>query len=459
MTFRSNLTRLPGMVALAITVLGARGQCQSGTGRPAGGATSPPQPGSARTVVAPSSAGAIVPVSAQTATAEMLTISPDTQREFLLRSARTAWAFVQRETSPAGFIGATETYPYMTVWDMASSFAAAQSALDLDIIDQPHYRAFIDRALTTIEGMPLYDGAAFNKLYASRSGAMVDRSLKASTQGYGWSVLDHGRMLVWLRIIAARDSSFAARTQAIVSRLNMGRLVQHGYLYGEDLDPESGKTRSYQEGRVGYEQYAAGGFALWGARAEKALSFTTNGKPVTVEGATVLADARGNDLLTSEPFVMQGLELGWTGADWRPLSLAVLAAQEARFRETGIVTMISEDALPVAPAYFYYYLLWHNGKAFVVTNPSGTPSDSFPRWVSAKAAFGYHALAPSDYTWRALQTVKYGATTNRGWAAGVFEGTQTATKTFNLNTAALVLESAAYAVRGCPLIQPTCTAR
>ena len=119
------------------------------------------------------------------------------------------------------------------------------------------------------------------------------------------------------------------------------------------------------------------------------------------------------------------------------------------------MTMVSEDAIPVPPAYFYYYLLYHDGKPFVVSTVSGAVSDSFPRWVSAKAAFGYHALAPSAYTWLALQTVKYGSSTT-GWTAGVYEGTKESTKTFNLNTAAIVLESAAYAKRGCAFIQKTC---
>ena len=63
---------------------------------------------------------------------------------------------------------------------------------------------------------------------------------------------------------------------------------------------------------------------------------------------------------------------------------------------------------------------------------------------------------PSEYTWLALQTVKWGATSGRGWTAGVYEGTRNSTRIFNLNTAAIVLESALYFERGCPLIQRTC---
>lgn len=379
-----------------------------------------------------------------------------TQREFMRKSALAAWEFVVRSRSQAGFVGATDSYPYMTVWDLASTLAATYSARELGLITPAQYHAAIDRSLTTVEGMTLFDNAAFNKLYAAKTGAMVDRKNQTSSTGYGWSVLDHGRLLVWLKIIGQSDPGFATRTQAIVSRLDMKRLVSGGYLRGEDIDPANGTRRSYQEGRVGYEQYAAEGFALWGTRAEQALDFGANGRPVVVNDQTVLADVRKNDLLTSEPFVMMGLELGWPGTTWRPLSLSVLAAQEARFKRTGIVTMISEDAIPDPPAYFYYYLLYYNGMPFAVTSPGGDTASTFPRWVSAKAAFGYHALAPSDYTWRALQTVKWGMSPGRGWTAGVYEGTRNSTKSFNLNTAAIVLESAAYMQRGCAFIERSC---
>jgi hypothetical protein len=345
----------------------------------------------------------------------------------------------------------------MTVWDMASTLASVYAARELGFITPQEYRRRVDRSLTTIEKLPLFDNAAFNKLYASENGAMVDRKNAHTSTGYGWSVVDHGRLLVWLKLVGTTDPGFASRAQAIVSRLSMGRVIEGGYLVGEDTDPKDHTLRRYQEGRIGYEQYAAEGFALWGVRAEHALDFAANAKPVTVNDQTVLADTRGSDLLTSEPFVMMGLELGWPGQHWRPLALAMLAAQEARFKKTGLMTMVSEDAVPDPPAYFYYYLLYRDGLTWVVASPTGDTASSYPRWVSAKAAFGYHALAPSDYSWRALQVVQSGATPDRGWTAGVYEGTRKPTKAFNINTAAIVLESALYFQRGCPFIEPRCS--
>ena len=457
MTLPRSVRRWPALTLLSVALTAANGPCALHAG-----AQSPTR----ADTVAPRSSGTLprdttqvggmgsrlslpTPPSARASTTE--------QRNFMRQSARSAWNFVSRSMSPgAGFVGATDTYPYMTVWDMASTIASIHSARQLGLINAGQYHRAMERAFRTIEKMPLYDRAAYNKLYASNTGAMVDRKTATSGKGYGWSVLDHGRLLIWLRIIGANDTTYATRAQAMVARLDMSRLVRDGYLQGEDLHPADSSVRRYQEGRIGYEQYAAEGFALWGARAERALDFGANGKSTMVLGHPVLADTRGDDLLTSEPFVMMGLELGWTSPTWRSLSLSVLAAQEARYKQTGIVTMVSEDAIPDPPAYFYYYLLYHNGKPFVVTAPSGEIAPTYPRWVSAKAAFGYHALVPSEYTWLALQTVKWGATSGRGWTAGVYEGTRNSTRIFNLNTAAIVLESALYFERGCPLIQRTC---
>jgi hypothetical protein len=347
-----------------------------------------------------------------------VTVSSEEQKNFMMKSARSAWSFIERNYRPAsGFPQATENYEFVTIWDVGSALAAYYSAHQLGLIPESKYRNNTKRALETLARMPLYDGRAPNKLFASSTGFMVDRNEKKTEKGYGVSVIDLGRLLIWLHIIAENDSTLAPLAREVVARYELKDFVKDGYLMGEDLDPANGKVRKYQEGRIGYEQYAAEGFALWGVRAERALDFAANGKPVRVNGHTVLADKRRTDMLTSEPFVMMGMELGWTGPHWRPLSLGILAAQEERWKQTGTITMVSEDAVPIPPAYFYYYLLHRDGKDFVVASPLGEPVDKNPRWVSAKAAFGYHALSPSDYTWKALQAVKYGSN-SEGWTAG-----------------------------------------
>ena len=379
-------------------------------------------------------------------------VSVAAQREFLLASARSAWAYVRRNYHPStGFVGATDQYPYVTVWDVGSILGAYLAARELGFITPDDYRERVSRVLRSLESARLHDGVAFNRLYAAGSGRMVGRDHRPTTGGHGWSATDLGRLLLWLKIVATDDRAYEATARRIVGRLDVDRLVRDGYLRGEELTPR-GRRRLFQEGRIGYEQYAAAGFALWGIRAESALDLHANSTPVTVFGQSVLGDRRGDDLLTSEPLVMLGLELGWPSADWERLARAVLAAQEERHRRTGLVTIVSEDAVPRPPAYFYYYLLHHNGQDFVVVTPSHDLVPWNLRWVSAKAAFAWHALFPSAYTWLALQTVKGAESPNVGWSAGVYERSRIRVQSNNLNTAAVILESAAYFMRGCPLI-------
>jgi hypothetical protein len=385
-------------------------------------------------------------------------VAAQVQRQFLTTSARTAWAYVRRNYSTSsGLVRSLDNWDYVTIWDVASALAAFHSARGLKLITETDYRRRMDRALATLAEMPLYMDVAFNKTYSARNARMVDREQQVSATGYGWSSTDMGRFLVWMRIIADNDSIARPAVDRIVARIRLERLVADGYLRGGNIDINTKEHLEYQEGRIGYEQYAALGLAAWGTQAASSLDFGLNAQPTDVLGYRILGDRRGDDMVTSEPFIMAGMELGWVNPVWEEQARNVLAAQRERFTRTGQVTMVSEDAVPLPPAHFYYYGVLREGRQFVVQAPGGGISDQYPRWISTKAAFGWHALFPSDYTWKALQTVRPAGASGRGWTAGVFERSKRPTPSFNLNTAALVLEAAYYAQRNCPLIKPSCS--
>jgi len=375
------------------------------------------------------------------------------ERGLYLDASRSAWAFVNRNyQASTGLARAHDTYQYVTMWDVASALAATYSAHELGLIADAPYNQRIQRALATLSAADLFDGAAFNKSYDSRTGKMIDRRQRISSKGYGWSVTDLGRLLTWLRIIAVNQPQFATQATTIVKRLNIARLISSGYLQGTDLDPQTGQLRVYPEGRMGYEQYAAAGLALWGFRAEKALDARLNALPVDVFGVSIIADKRGDERITSEPYIMMGMETGWYSPELREQAWRLLAAQEARYRATGMITMASEDALPDPPYYFYYYNIYRQGRPFTVDAQAATGYLDRPRWISSKAAFAWHALLPSSYTLAALQAVQGAVISGRGWGAGVYEGTLRPTGDASLNTAALILEAAVYNLRGHPFL-------
>jgi hypothetical protein len=368
-------------------------------------------------------------------------------REAFLSAARTAWVYVENNYQPAtGWVNSVDGYPYATIWDIGSGLMALFAAERLGLLDGDEYDARMRRALRTLLDAGLFGDVAFNKNYSTRTGQIAGRPGQEDTEerGYGWSALDVGRLLVVLHVIDRNHPQYRDLVHGIVGRLDFERLVADGYLRGEDVDSR-GRLRRYQEGTLGYEQYAATGFAAWRHEAPHALNVRRNARPVAVHGIPLLADVRGREHLTSDPFVMMGLETGWS-PDMRDLAWRVLAAQEARWRSTGVVTMVNEDAL-TGPPHFLYYSVYGSGRAFHVEAPAGAPPGPAPRTTSVKAAYGWHALLPGSYTWRVIERVQPARGEN-GWGAGVFEADGRVSGPANVNTAAVVLEAALYVLAG-----------
>lgn len=368
---------------------------------------------------------------------------------FYQDAARLAWRFMDANYRPStGFVSATRDWDNTTVWDIGGQLLAFLAAKELGLLNQTEFDRRTRKALETLTRAQLYDGAAYNKTYSTKTGAPGEGGL------HGWSATDLGRLLVGLKVIAVREPHLAQLAERVVRRMDFDEIVKDGYLYGR-IKGNSGRPWTFQEGRIGYEQYTAHGFDAWGIPVANALNLRANAEPVTVLGVPLLADKRWQDRLVSEPFILLGLELGMP-SDVAELASNMLRLQEDRFKTTGQITITSEDALDVAPHYFFYYCVYCNRKPFVIDlSTPGKEMDS-PRWVSTKGAFGWHALMPTSYTKRALDLVATARDSNRGWSSGVYERTNASTKTYDINTAAVILEVAAYQLRGRrPQIQRT----
>ena len=375
---------------------------------------------------------------------------PSTNDPALDTAAIIAWRQFERLWVPeSGLARATFDYDKLTTWDIGSVLGALYAGRVLGFLDEIEYRERMCVTLETLEAMPLFQDSVFHKLYDSNTGRMAERSGRATDRGYAWSATDLGRFLVWLRIIGSTDSSLTDLTTRIARRMKLDRVVDNGYMYGEDATP--GRRRyHFQEGRVGYEQYAARGFALWGHDVALAADINTNSQPVEVYGIELPKDARGLDRLTSEPFILLGLEIGWTDEEAK-VAKALLEVQAERYRRTKIVTIVSEDAVGVEPHYFYYYCVYCSGRAFVIESHEPGRRFNSPRWQSTKATFGWHALLPSAYTALAVERIQR-ARASVGWSSGVMERSNVPTRSYDINTAAVILEAAAYRKLGRPFL-------
>ena len=369
------------------------------------------------------------------------------ERQFYTDMAKSAWRFLDTNYKPAtGFVSATADWANTTIWDIGGQFLAFRAAKELGLITQDEFDKRMKKALSTLEKAPLYRDIAYNKTYSTTTGGIGEGG------SHGFAATDLGRFLAALKIVSTHEPQLSAQIERVVKRIDMSKIVKGGYLYGT-LQGSRGQPWTFQEGRIGYEQYVARGFAEWGADVANALDVTKNGRPKKVYGVEILEDTRWQDRLLSEPFVLYGLEFGLTGA-YRDLAANVLKAQQARFDSTGKMTIVSEDASTLPPHYFYYYCVYCSGKPFSIDVSTPGKTLDGPRWVSTKAAFGWHAIMPSEYTKKAIDFVSAANDPNKGWASGVMEDTRQSTKSWDVNTAAVLLEVAYYQLRGGkPLIE------
>jgi hypothetical protein len=374
------------------------------------------------------------------------------ERQLYLDAARTSWNLVNRITEPStGLARAHARYAYVTLWDIAGVIAANYTAHELAFIDDATYDRHIQRILATLSSVDLYDKTAFNRIYDAQTGRMVDNAGKISNVGAGWSSVDIGRLLVWLRIVSVKQPKYLPLATQVVRRLNMSKVLDDGFLRGLQVDPKTGKKETFTEDEIGYQQYALSGFSMWGARVNPdGLDVRRNVAAINVMGVRLLISSPGNDRVMSEPFIMIGMETGFRTADIARQATQVLAAQTARYQQMKIVTAVTEDALPDPPYYFYYYSVYHRGNPFVVESLDDKIVEN-PRWVSAKAAFGWNAVLPNAYTQLLVRTVRPAGTPD-GWGSGVYEDTLRPTGVPSLNTAALIMESALYKTRGRPIL-------
>ena len=365
--------------------------------------------------------------------------------------ATTGWAYFENNVDPAtGLANSVAGFPSTTLWDTASYLMALLSARDLDLIDPKVFDDRMARALASLAKLPLYGNALPNKSYDTRTLAMTDYDNKPSDGGIGWSAIDIGRLLVPLNVIAWHHPKHTEVARQVIARWNTGQLVRGGELFGMQANPGAA-PQALQEGRLGYEQYAARTLSLMGLDVAAASDWQHQLQVVNVDGVQVPADARdpkqfgAQNFVVSEPYVLAGLEFGWTQAAadyaWR-----VYRAQQARFRRTGVLTAVTEDHVDQAP-FFVYNSVYSAGKPWATVTDKGADATAL-RTLSTKAAFGWYALYRDAYSIQLVDAVTPLGDPQQGWLAGLYEEGKRPNKSLTANTNAVVLESMAYIARG-----------
>ncbi|EIJ42537.1 Protein of unknown function (DUF3131) [Beggiatoa alba B18LD] len=364
-----------------------------------------------------------------------------------LKQAQIAWQyFEQNYQAQTGLVNSVDQYTATTMWDTASYLMALISAYQLEIISPFTFDQRVSLLLTSLARMPLFDNQLPNKSYNTISLEMTDYNNVPLARGIGWSAIDIARLLVPFNILVWQYPQHTPAIQKVIRRLDFSALVHNGQMMGAIVD-STGKTVYVQEGRLGYEQYAAKSLALLGLDVSVALHYTDFLKLLPMYNINIPTDYRTPDrydahnYVVSESYILDGLEFGWDDTS-RELAYRVYQVQEARYKDTQLLTAVSEDHIDQAP-YFVYNTIYSSGHFWNTITDKGEDASQF-KSLSLKAVFGWHVLYQTDYTQLMIEKVNQLYDEKKGWYAGLYEKNQQANKAITANTNAIVLESLNY---------------
>ncbi len=378
------------------------------------------------------------------------------------RWAKIAWTYFENNYNPkTGLVNSVDMYPSTTMWHTADYLAALVAVRELEIIEPCEFDNRLSKLLDFLNTMDLFFGRLPNKVYHTRTGKMVDYSNQP--QEMGWSALDLGRLLIWLKIIKCRYPIFAEYIDKAVLRWNFCDVIDNcGSLYGGIK--VHNQIQLFQEGRLGYEEYAAKGFQVWGFDTTMASKIEPYEK-AKIYGIEIPYDSRDprktgtHSPVLSMGFVLDGLEFNWdrssdkkgldsrhTDAVMAGIAESIYKVQETRYKKENIFTARSDHQVS-GPPYFVYDSIFAAGYPWNVISDSGQYHKE-QSLVSTRAAFGMWSIWKTDYTDCLMKVVECLNDTTKGWYEGRREKTGGYMKIITSSTNTTVLESLLYKVQG-----------
>ncbi|MDZ8053236.1 MAG: DUF3131 domain-containing protein [Aulosira sp. ZfuCHP01] len=270
-------------------------------------------------------------------------------------------------------------------------------------------------------------------------------------------------MLAALYNLKSHHPEYAAAVDRVVLDWSYLRVVRDGILSSTTTaKDQEGRTltRVNPETRLGYEEYAARAFQLWGFDVEGSAvggeykTALVEGVKVPIQRQRTDTNSQVNQYTVSNPFLLYALEFG-LDPKMRSLFEPIFQAQAERYRHTGTLTASATTLIDRKP-YTVHSAITAKDEPWIAVGDDGQTVPK-ARMVSTAVAFAYHALLPEHQYSQKL----FPATTDlynplTGYYEGFYETTGKTAVGFTGSTNSMILQSLLYTVMNRqPLIRPT----
>jgi len=374
-----------------------------------------------------------------------------------LEYAKIAWTYFENNyQETTGLFNSVDKYPATTLWDISSSLHALMSAYEINLIKKKEFDDKMLKGLTSLSKMALYKNKLPNKVYSTYTLEMVDYANHNTLDGVGWSAMDIGRIFSAFSRIRKFYPEFTLQVNRVIKRWDISKvLLKDATLHGIGFNFKDKRVRIVQEGKLGYEEYAAKGYLINGFDATESYKYTDFLKFNEIYGVQIGTDTRevkqhlAYNYILSEPYILDGIEYGWD-INSKELAYRVYQVQKKQAKKLGIPVAVSEDHVDKAP-YFVYNAIYTNGDTWVCLAESGEDASDFKSF-STKAAFAWSTLYKDEYSAVLIKNLEGLYDVKKGWFSGRYDKDAELNKALTANTNGIILECLSYKMNG-PLLK------
>ncbi|MBW4575189.1 MAG: DUF3131 domain-containing protein, partial [Aphanothece sp. CMT-3BRIN-NPC111] len=373
--------------------------------------------------------------------------------------AQGAWNYFNANyQSNTGLVNDRSDVKGVTPWGIGDYLAALNAARSLGIISAEEFDQRTRLLLGALTKLPLFSNELPSRSYDTRTLQPIDYGGNLVAEGTGWSSLDIGRLLASLYSLKSSYPQYTDAVDQILLNWSYLRVVRAGRLSSaiatnDDQERQRGtntSTRFTPETRLGYEEYAARAFQLWGFEVDRS-AVGGDYQKVAVEGVQVplrriRADVKtdGNQFTVSNPFLLYGLEFGFD-PQMRSLFEPIRRAEAERYRRTGKLTASATTVIDREPYVVHSTVIAGNEPWATLGDDGKSVPDA--RIVSTANAFAYQAMFPEDsYAQKLSQATASLFNPSQGYYEGFYEQTGKPTAAFTSSTNSIILQSLLYRV-------------